>query len=79
MASEYFFGDDFNTAVRLAGGRARAETLEAGVPVFYRDTKRDLDIMEQPDGRKFEICFIPGESRENNYRILRELDGGVAY
>ena len=53
MDSDYFFGDDFKEAVPLAGVRARLETLAAGIPVFYRDRERDLDIMEQPDGRKF--------------------------
>ncbi len=78
MASDYFFGDDFTAAVQLAGARARLETLAAGIPVFYRDREQDLDVMEQPDGRKFEICFIPGGSRENNYRIVRELNERAA-
>ncbi len=50
----------------------------AGVPVFYLDRKRNLDIMEQPDGRKFEICFIPGAPRAGNYRVIRELDATAA-
>jgi hypothetical protein len=33
----------------------RLETLEAGVSVFYRDWKRNVDVMEQPDGRKCEL------------------------
>jgi hypothetical protein len=46
----------------------------AVVPVFYRDWKRNVDVMEQPDGRKFEVCFIAGAPRESNYRVVRELD-----
>ena len=52
--------------------------LKAGIPVFYLDWERNLDIMEQPDGRKFEICVIPGAPRETNYRVIRELDAAAA-
>jgi len=34
--------------------------------------------MEQPDGRKFEVCFIAGAPRETNYRVIRELEGTAA-
>jgi len=47
--------------------------VKAGAPVFYRDTQRDFDLMEQPNGRKYEIRFIPGTARERNYQVLREL------
>lgn len=57
----------------LATSEARLETLRAGVPVFYRDAERNLDLLEQPDGRKFEIRFIPGAPRDRNYEILREI------
>jgi len=30
--------------------------------------------MEQPDGRKFEVCFIAGAPRESNYRVIRQLE-----
>jgi hypothetical protein len=73
-----YFSEAFKAAIIAAGARARIETLQAGVPVFYRDWKQKLDIMEQPDGRKFEICFIPGAPRESNYRVIRELDETVA-
>jgi hypothetical protein len=68
-----FFSEDFSAAIVSAGARARLETLRAGVPVFYRDWKRNVDIMEQPDGRKFEVCFIAGAPRERNFRVIREL------
>jgi hypothetical protein len=74
MEDDHYFTEEFRAAIVAAGARARLETLQAGVPVFYRDWKQKLDIMEQPDGRKFEICFIPGAPRKSNYRVIRELD-----
>jgi hypothetical protein len=64
-----FFSREFTAAIVSAGTRARRETLAAGVPVFYRVWKNNLDIME----RKFEVCFIAGAPRESNYRVIREL------
>jgi hypothetical protein len=74
MENGEFFPEAFRAAVISAGARARLETLKAGVPVFYRDWKQNLDVMEQPDGRKFEVCFIAGAPRESNFRVIRELD-----
>jgi hypothetical protein len=74
MENSCFFSQEFTAAIVSAGARACLETLEAGVPVFYRDWNRNLDIMEQPDGRKFEVCFIAGAPRETNYRVIRELE-----
>jgi hypothetical protein len=78
MENGGFFSEEFTAAIVSAGARARLETLEAGVPVFYWDWKRNLDVMEQPDGRKFEVCFIAGAPRESNYRVIRELEGTAA-
>ena len=72
---ENFLGDDFIAAVIEAGNRARLETLQAGVPVFYRELK--VDIMEQPDGKKFEIRYIPGAPRDQSFEIVRELQEAV--
>lgn len=58
--------------------RARIENLKAGVPVFYKDWSRHIDIMELPDGRKFEIRFVPGAPRESNYEVIRELGEAAA-
>jgi hypothetical protein len=66
-------GDDFTAAVRVAGALAREDTLKAGVPVFYRDSISGIEVMEQPDGLRFEIRFLPGAPRERNYEVLREL------
>ncbi len=78
MASGNFLEDDFTAAVQSACAHARIETLRAGVPVFYQDRKRNLDIMEQPNGRKYEIRFLPGAARDQNYEVVRELDETAA-
>lgn len=78
MGNAHFFDDDFKAAVRLAGARARIETLQAGFPVFYRDTEQNMDIMEHPNGRKFEIRFLDGTRSDQNYEVLRELDETAA-
>jgi hypothetical protein len=78
MENSGFFSQEFTAAIVSAGARACLETLEASVPVFYRDWKTNLDIMEQSDGRKFEVSFIAGASRETNYRVSRELEGTAA-
>jgi hypothetical protein len=72
VGSEEFF----NTA-KAACAKARRESLAAGLPVLYHDFERDIDVMEQPDGRKFQIRFV---SRQNGraYEIVRELDRTAA-
>jgi hypothetical protein len=60
MENREFFQEAFSAAIIAAGARARLETLKAGVAVFYWDWKQSLDVMELPDGRKFEVCFIAG-------------------
>lgn len=60
-----------------AGRRAFEETLAAGLPVFYRDNT-GLNVMEQPDGRRFEIRWIPGAPAGENYEIVRELKQSAA-
>ncbi|HEX4133036.1 MAG TPA: hypothetical protein VHY84_00330 [Bryobacteraceae bacterium] len=66
--------EEFIAAVIAAGACARIETLKAGVPVFCLDTKRNLDVMELPDGRKYENRFIPGAPGDRNYEVIRELN-----
>ena len=78
MDSGEFFQEEFTAAIISAGARARLDTLKAGVPVFYRDWKHNLDVMERPDGRKFEVCFISGAPGESNYQVIRELDETAA-
>jgi hypothetical protein len=78
MGTGHFFDDDFKAAVRLAGAQARIETLQAGVPVFYRESTQNLNIMEHPSGRKFEIRFLDGAAGSRNYEVIRELDETAA-
>lgn len=73
MSDSGILGDQIEAAVRAACIRARDETLKAGVPIFYRDVSAGIDVMERPDGQKFEIQFFPGQPRERHFQILREL------
>ena len=73
-----FFDDDFKAAVRVAGAQARIEALQAGVPVFYRDSGRNLHVVEHPSGRKYEIRFLEGAPGDRNYEVIRELDETAA-
>ncbi len=72
MAAYEFASKEFDDAVRAAGRKAFEESLAAGLPVFYLDDE-GLNVMEQPDGRRFEIRWIPGAPSGENYEILREL------
>jgi len=78
MANGDIFDDTFDLAVKTAVAQARKETLAAGVPLFDRDAASGLEVMERPDGRVFEIRFIPGAPRENHYQVLRELSRSAA-
>jgi hypothetical protein len=73
MAKDAFFDDDFKAGVVAAGARARMETLAAGVPVFYLDDARNIDVMEEPSGRKFEIRYVSNGLSDWNYEIVSEL------
>jgi hypothetical protein len=78
MANGDLFDDTFDRTVKAAVAQARKETLAAGVPLFYHDSVSDRDVMERPDGRIFEIRFIPGAPRESHYEVLRELGRNAA-
>ena len=71
-ATHDFASTEFDEAVRAAGRRAFDASLAAGLPVFYLD-REGLNVMEQPDGRKFEIRWIPGAPSGSNYKVIREL------
>lgn len=73
MENGQFFDEEFKTAVRLAGAQARFETLQAGIPVFYRDDARNLDVVEYPGGRRFEVRYVDGVEADRNYEVLGEL------
>jgi hypothetical protein len=72
MADYEFASKEFDDAVRAAGRKAFEEALAAGLSVFYLD-EEGLDVMEQPDGRRFEIRWIPGAPSRENFAILREI------
>lgn len=78
MAKADLFDDNFDLAVKAAVARERKETLAAGIPLFYHDSESGLDVMEQPDGRIFEIRLMPGAPRESHYQVLRELSRNAA-
>ena len=65
------FSKEFDEAVVAAVRAACEENLRAGVPLFYREG--DLDVMEMPDGRRFETRFIPHAPGEQNYEVVREI------
>jgi hypothetical protein len=60
-----FDSTQIDDAVRAAGRKAFAETLSAGLPVFYIDyiDGEGLNVMERADGRRFEIRWLPGARR----------------
>ena len=75
MPVAYDFGSkEFDEAVRDAGHQAFLDTLAAGLPVFYRDAD-GLNVMQYPDGRRFEIRWVPGAPSGENYEVIRELTG----
>jgi hypothetical protein len=69
---------EFTRAAEAAWDRARDEAMAQAVPVFYRNDRSGIEIMEQPDGRRFEIRFIPGAPRGRNFEIIRELARSAA-
>ncbi len=67
------FSEEFSQQAAEAGNQARLQLLKQGIPVFYRDDEINNYVMEQPDGRKFEIRYIQGAPGDLNYEIVREL------
>ena len=67
----------FDDAVRAATRKAFAETLAAGLPVFYVDGD-GLNVVERTDGRRFEIRWLPGAPSGENSEIVRELAAHAA-
>jgi hypothetical protein len=77
MAKYEFDSPEFDAAVAAAGRQALQETLAAGRPVFYVDDS-GMELMEQPDGRRFEIRWISGAPAGQNYEIVREVSRRAA-
>ena len=65
------FSEELARLASEATDRARRELLASGVEVVYRDSLTGIDILERPDGRCFEIRFLP--EGDPNYEILRAL------
>jgi len=78
MAAAYDFrSTQFDDAVRAAGRKAFAETLAAGLSVFYIDGE-GINVMERADSRRFEIRWLPNAASGENYEIIRELTAHAA-
>ena len=73
MAKLDIFDEEFTRQAEQAWDRARDEALANGISVFYRDHETGIEVMQQPDGRRFEVRFVPGAPRGRNYEIVREL------
>lgn len=65
--------DESTRAAEAAWDRAREEALKRGVPVFYRDHSTGIEVLHEPDGRRFEIRFIAGAPRGGNFEVVRKL------
>jgi hypothetical protein len=78
MAQLDILSAEFTREVESAWDCARDEALARSIPVFYRDHGTGIEIMQQPDGRRFEIRFIAGAPRGCNYEIVRELSVSAA-
>lgn len=73
MAVQCEFGSrEFDEAVRAVAQRAFNDTLAAGLPVFYVDAD-GINVMQLPDGSRFEIRWLPGAPSGQNYEKVREL------
>ena len=76
MALE-FDSPEFDQAAYAAGHKAFLDTLASGFPVFYLD-RDGVEVKELPDGRRFEIRWIPGAPCGENYEVVRELQARAA-
>jgi hypothetical protein len=74
---DFLESDEFVELAAEATRQARQESLDAGFPVFGTDEEGRM-ILEQPDGKRFEIRFRPNEYGSSNYDILRELSANAA-
>jgi hypothetical protein len=72
------FDEEFTRQAEQAWDRARDEALASGIPVFYRDHETGVEVMQQPDGRRFEVRFISGAPRDSCYEVIRELSASAA-
>jgi hypothetical protein len=69
--------EEFAQAASAAWNRARQDALENGQPVFFQNEDGRY-VLEQPNGKRFEIRFRPGAPRDANFEIVRELPATAA-
>jgi hypothetical protein len=69
--------EEFSQAASAAWNRARQDALKKGQPVFFQ-SEDGRYILEQPDGKRYEIRFRPGVPRDENFEIVRELPATAA-
>ena len=69
--------EEFAQAATAVWNRACRNALHNGHPVFYQDDDGRY-ILEQPDGKRFEIRFLVGAPRNANFQIVRELPASAA-
>ena len=76
MAQYEFGSPEFDQAVWEAGHKAYLDTLAAGRPAFIMED--GLNLMVMPDGRRFEIRWLPGRPGGENYEVVREVKADAA-
>jgi hypothetical protein len=64
--------EEFAQAATAVWNRACRNALHNGHSVFYQDDDGRY-VLEQPDGKRFEIRFLAGAPRNANFQIVREL------
>lgn len=69
--------EEFAQAASATWNRARQDALKQGHEVVFRDQDGRY-ILEQPDGKRFEIRSREGAPRDENYEIVRELPAAAA-
>ncbi len=65
------FTDEFARMAAEATSRARSELLANGIDVVHFDRDAGIDVLERPDGRRFEIRYL--QQGDPNYEIVSEL------
>jgi hypothetical protein len=77
VAAYDFDSAEFDDAVKTACHNAFIEALSSGLPVFYLDSD-GTNVMERPDGKRFEIRWRQGSASGDNFEIVRELASRAA-
>ena len=78
MEQPDIFSAKLEAAFKAGVADAIRESFKAGLSIFYHDYQAGIDVMEQPDGRKFEIRYIANAPGDCNHQVLRELTRSAA-